>query len=92
MGAIFYVCVDEILAIFAPSFHVAAIGAMLLIVILFMPAGLVPFRMQRFGQPIASRLRSRDRTGRRRRDRNGHTRRNSRRSVKAYLGAEDDEP
>jgi branched-chain amino acid transport system permease protein len=48
MGAVFYVGVGEILAIYAPSFQVAAIGAMLLIVILFMPAGLAPFLMERF--------------------------------------------
>jgi branched-chain amino acid transport system permease protein len=50
LGAIFYVGVGEILAIFAPSFHIAAIGLMLLIVILFMPMGLVPFVTERFRQ------------------------------------------
>jgi branched-chain amino acid transport system permease protein len=48
IGAIFYVGVGEFLAIYAPSFQVAAIGAMLLIVILFMPAGLAPFLVERF--------------------------------------------
>jgi branched-chain amino acid transport system permease protein len=56
LGAIFYVGVGELLAIFAPSFHVAAIGMMLLLVILFMPMGLVPFltqRLRRKSQPAA---------------------------------------
>jgi branched-chain amino acid transport system permease protein len=47
LGAIFYVGLGELLAIYAPSFQVAAIGAMLLMVILFMPAGLAPFLAER---------------------------------------------
>jgi branched-chain amino acid transport system permease protein len=50
LGAIFYVGVGEILAIYAPSFQLAAVGMMLLIVILFMPMGLVPFVTERFRQ------------------------------------------
>jgi branched-chain amino acid transport system permease protein len=56
VGAIFYVGIGELLAIFAPSFQLAAVGAMLLIVMLFMPMGLVPFltqRLQRKSQPAA---------------------------------------
>lgn len=48
LGAIFYVGVGEILAIYAPSFQLVAVGMMLLIVILFMPMGLVPFSTERF--------------------------------------------
>ena len=61
IGAILYVGVGEALEIFAPSLHMAAVGAMLLLVILFMPAGLAPFLLQRLRrrpaavtQPIAS--------------------------------------
>jgi branched-chain amino acid transport system permease protein len=50
LGALFYVGVGEILAIYAPSFQLAAVGTMLLIVILFMPMGLVPFVTERFRQ------------------------------------------
>jgi branched-chain amino acid transport system permease protein len=56
VGAIFYVGIGELLAIFAPSFQLAAVGAMLLIVMLFMPMGLVPFltqRLRRKSQPAA---------------------------------------
>ena len=51
-----YVGVGELLAIFAPSFHVAAIGMMLLLVILFMPMGLVPYltqHLRRTSRPAA---------------------------------------
>jgi branched-chain amino acid transport system permease protein len=61
MGAIFYIVVGEFLAVYAPSFQVAAIGVMLLTVILFMPAGLMPFVLKRFkrqslvaAQPVAA--------------------------------------
>jgi branched-chain amino acid transport system permease protein len=56
IGAILYVGVGELLAIFAPSFHVVAIGAMLLLVILFMPEGLMPFfaaRLRREDAPVS---------------------------------------
>jgi branched-chain amino acid transport system permease protein len=47
MGAVFYIVVGETLAVYAPNFQVAAVGVMLLTVILFMPAGLMPFVMKR---------------------------------------------
>jgi branched-chain amino acid transport system permease protein len=57
LGAILYVGAGEILAIFAPSLHVAVVGAMLLLVILFMPAGVAPFLMQRLRRrpPLVAR-------------------------------------
>jgi branched-chain amino acid transport system permease protein len=51
LGALFFVGMTELLAVYLPSLHIVAIGAALLIVILFMPGGLLPF--------IASRLRLR---------------------------------
>ena len=47
LGAILFVGLGEILEIYAPSLHVAAVGVMLLLVVLFMPTGLAPFLMQR---------------------------------------------
>ncbi|MFI5015259.1 MAG: branched-chain amino acid ABC transporter permease [Hyphomicrobiales bacterium] len=55
-GAILYVGMSELLQIFAPSVHVAAVGILLLAVIVFMPAGLVPFltsRLRRRRVPVA---------------------------------------
>ena len=51
LGALFFVGMTELLAVYLPSLHIVAIGAALLIVILFMPGGLLPF--------IAGRLRLR---------------------------------
>jgi branched-chain amino acid transport system permease protein len=51
LGALFFVGMTELLAVYLPSLHIVAIGAALLIVILFMPGGLLPF--------IASRARLR---------------------------------
>lgn len=47
LGAVFYVVIGEILEIYAPSFHTAVIGLVLLVIILFMPAGLGPFLARR---------------------------------------------
>jgi branched-chain amino acid transport system permease protein len=57
LGAVLYVGIGEILQIFAPSLHVAVVGLLLLLVILFMPAGLGPFLMQRLGRhkPLVAR-------------------------------------
>jgi branched-chain amino acid transport system permease protein len=51
LGALFFVGMTELLAVYLPSLHIVAVGAALLIVILFMPGGLLPF--------IAGRLRLR---------------------------------
>jgi branched-chain amino acid transport system permease protein len=53
IGAVLFVGVGEVLEIYAPSFHTATIGLVLLLVILFMPAG--------FGPYLARRLRPRPR-------------------------------
>jgi branched-chain amino acid transport system permease protein len=53
MGAVFYVVVGEFLAVYAPNFQVASIGVMLLTVILFMPAGLMPFVLKRLRRQSA---------------------------------------
>jgi branched-chain amino acid transport system permease protein len=50
LGALFYVGIGELLAVYAPSVHVVAVGAVLLIVILFMPGGLLPFIAERLRQ------------------------------------------
>ena len=47
LGAVLFVGIGEILEVYAPSFHTAAIGLLLLLVILFMPAGLGPFLARR---------------------------------------------
>jgi branched-chain amino acid transport system permease protein len=46
-GAILYVGISEVLQVFAPSVHVAAVGVLLLAVILFTPSGLLPFLLER---------------------------------------------
>jgi branched-chain amino acid transport system permease protein len=51
VGAVLYVGVGELLEIFAPSLHMAAVGLMLLLVVLFMPNGLAPFLMGRWRRP-----------------------------------------
>jgi len=43
LGALFFVGMTELLAVYLPSLHIVAIGVALLIVILFMPGGLLPF-------------------------------------------------
>jgi branched-chain amino acid transport system permease protein len=65
VGALFYVGIGELLAVYAPSVHVVAVGAVLLIVMLFMPGGLLPFISERTRQrrrrdearPVASEVR-----------------------------------
>lgn len=47
LGALFYVGMSELLAIYVPSFHVVAVGTTLLLVMLFMPGGLLPFIVDR---------------------------------------------
>ena len=47
LGALFFVGMTELLAVYLPSLHIVAIGAALLIVILFMPGGLLPFIVER---------------------------------------------
>ena len=47
LGAVLFVGIGEILEVYAPSFHTAAIGLLLLLVILFMPAGFGPFLARR---------------------------------------------
>ncbi len=47
IGAMLFVGLGELLQIFAPSLHVAAVGIVLLLVILFLPAGLSPFLLDR---------------------------------------------
>ena len=54
LGGFLYVVVGEILQIFAPSFHTAAVGLLLLLVILFMPSGLAPFLVRRW-RPLPRR-------------------------------------
>jgi branched-chain amino acid transport system permease protein len=51
LGALFYVGLSELLAVYLPSFHVVAVGLALLMVILFMPGGLLPFIVARRKQP-----------------------------------------
>ena len=53
LGALLYVGMGELLEIFAPGLHTAVIGLLLLLVILFMPAGIGPF--------VAARLRTQPR-------------------------------
>jgi branched-chain amino acid transport system permease protein len=48
VGAVLYVGLGEVLEIFAPSLHMAAVGLMLLLVVLFMPNGLAPYLMRRW--------------------------------------------
>lgn len=50
VGALFYVGMGELLAVYVSSFHVVAVGVMLLIIILFMPGGLLPFVIDRLRQ------------------------------------------
>jgi len=50
VGALFYVGIGELLAVYAPSVHVVAVGAVLLTVMLFMPGGLLPFLTERTKQ------------------------------------------
>jgi len=47
LGAVFYVGIGELLAIYVPSVHVVAVGIVLLMVMLFMPGGLLPFIAER---------------------------------------------
>jgi branched-chain amino acid transport system permease protein len=50
VGAVFYVGIGELLAVYAPSVHVVAVGMVLLMVMLFMPGGLLPFVAERVAQ------------------------------------------
>jgi branched-chain amino acid transport system permease protein len=53
-GAVLYVGMSEVLQIVAPSLHVVAVGVLLLVVILFMPTGLLPFIQERLGRRRAA--------------------------------------